>query len=331
MSLPQPAPGDLVQGVGAPRAIDDARVEVILQVLADPRQIVDHYDAVLLQQLPRPDPGKLQQLRRVDRAARQQHLAPRPGSAHDPVLRIFEAYCALALEQHAVRQCADLDAQIGPPHCGAQISHGSAAAPHVADGDLQRSDTVLLGAVKVGVEFMARLLRPGNKGVMQFVAGPQIGDAQWTANAVMLVGAAFLVLGAAEIGQYVLIRPAGIAELAPQIEILLLATDVDEPIDRARPAEHLAARPEHAAATQFAKRLGLEHPGDLRMEDVSVEPGGDVDPRVAVLAARLKQKHARRAVGGQAAGQHASGRAGPDDDEVEFSGILHACSPPNPV
>ena len=205
MSLPQPAPGDLVQGVGAPRAIDDARVEVILQVLADPRQIVDHYDAVLLQQLSRPDPGKLQQLRRVDRAAREQHLAPRPGSAHDPVLRIFEAYCALALEQHAVRQCADLDAQIGPPHCRPQIRHRRAAAPHVADGHLQRADPVLLGAVEIRIELMAGLLRSGDKGIVQFVPCPQIGDAQWSANAVMLVGAALLVFGAPEIGEHILI------------------------------------------------------------------------------------------------------------------------------
>ena len=60
VSLPQPTPRDLVQGVGAPCAIDDARVAVILQILADPRQIVHHRHAVLLQQFTRPDPGKLQ-------------------------------------------------------------------------------------------------------------------------------------------------------------------------------------------------------------------------------------------------------------------------------
>ena len=178
---------------------------------------------------------------------------------------------------------------------------------------------------------MASLLRPGDKGVMQFVPRPQIGDAKRSAGAVMLVGAALLVLGAPEIGQHVLVRPAGIAELAPQIEILSLAADVNEPVDRARPAEHLAARPQHAAPAELGERLGLEHPGDLRVEDVSVEPGGDVDPRVAVLAARLEQQHARRAVGGQAVGQHAAGRTGADDDEVEFSGVLHTCSPRNPI
>src|SRR5580704_3680999 len=144
---------------------------------------------------------------------------------------------------------------------------------------------------------MAGLLRPCDEGAMQFVPRPQIGDAQRPAGAVMLVGAALLMLGTPEIGQHVLIRPAGIAELAPQIEILSLAADVNEPVDRARPAEHLAARPQHAASAELGERLGLELPGYLRVEDVSVEPGRNVDPRVAVLAARPQQQHARCTVG----------------------------------
>src|SRR5205085_11578745 len=109
------------------------------------------------------------------------------------------------------------------------------------------------------------------------------------------------------------------------------AADVDEPVDRARSAENLAARPQDAAAAELGDGLRLEHPGDLRMEDVSVEPGGDVDPRVAVLAARLQQQHARRAVGSQAVGQHAAGRTGADDGEIVFSGILHSSSPRNSI
>ena len=62
---------------------------------------------------------------------------------------------------------------------------------------------------------MAGLLRSGDKGVVQFVPRPQVGNAKWPAGAMMFVGAALLVLGAPEIGQHVFIGPAGIAELAP--------------------------------------------------------------------------------------------------------------------
>ena len=270
-------------------------------------------------------------MRRIDRAAGKQYLPPCPHAVKNPSLRIFEPDRAPALKQDPVRQCPGLDAKVGPLHGRPQIGDRRAAAPHIADCDLQRADPVLLGAVEIPVELVAGLLCSGDKGVMQFVAGPQIGDAQWSAGAVMLVGAALLMLGAPEIGQHILVRPTGIAELAPQIKILPLAADVDQPVDRARSSEHFAARPQHAPPTQFGERLGLEHPGDLWVEDVSVEPGGDVDPRIAVLATRLQQQHAGSAVGGQAVRQHAAGRAGADNDEVEFSSILHSCSPRNPI
>ena len=68
------------------RLVDDARTEMVLQIVADPRQFVDHRDAVLAQQIARPDPGKLQQLRRLDRAAGEQYLGARPDAVDDAVL-----------------------------------------------------------------------------------------------------------------------------------------------------------------------------------------------------------------------------------------------------
>src|SRR5438874_72153 len=83
----------------------------------------------------------------------------------------------------------------------------------------------------------------GDKGVVKFVPGAQIGDVERAALAVIIVGAALLVLGAAEIRQHVVIAPAEAAELAPIVEILFLAADVDQAVDRGGAAEHLAARP----------------------------------------------------------------------------------------
>jgi transposase len=50
-----------------------------------------HRDAVLLQQRARPDAGKLQQLRRVDRPAGQQHLAPRAHLTDHAILAELDA------------------------------------------------------------------------------------------------------------------------------------------------------------------------------------------------------------------------------------------------
>ena len=60
-----------------------------------------------------------------------------------------------------------------------------------------------------------------------------VGHGERTANAVQFVFAALLVLGAAEVREHVAECPAGVAELTPMVEILLLAADIEQAIDRA--------------------------------------------------------------------------------------------------
>src|ERR1019366_4868258 len=52
------------------------------------------------------------------------------------------------------------------------------------------------------------------------------------ARAMQIIAAADLVLSAFEVRQHVVVRPSGIAELPPLIEILSLATDVHQTVDR---------------------------------------------------------------------------------------------------
>src|SRR6516165_10170449 len=145
---------------------------------------------------------------------------------------------------------------------------------------------------------MTRLLRSGDEAIMEFVLRPQIADVQRTPAAVVLIGAALLVLGSPEIGEHVIIRPAGIAQLPPQIEILFLAANVDEAIDRARSAEHFAARPNHTAAAELTKRLCFKLPGDFGVENIAVEPRRYVDPGIVIPAASFEHQNARRTVCG---------------------------------
>ena len=162
---------------------------------------------------------------------------------------------------------------------------------------------------------------------MQLVRRLHVADRERAAGAVQIVGAALLVLGAAEIREHVVVRPAGIAELPPMVEILFLAADIDETVDRRRAAQHLAARPLHAPPAQRLERLGLVDPGDRRVEDVAVEPGGDVNPGIGVLAAGFEQQHLRAGIGGQAIGQDAPRRTRADDDEIGFkrSNCIRTC------
>ena len=61
-------------------------IQVVLQVLAHAGQVVQHRNSVTADFLFRPDPRQHQQLRRVEDAPRQQHLA---GRAHLVILTLL--------------------------------------------------------------------------------------------------------------------------------------------------------------------------------------------------------------------------------------------------
>ena len=212
---------------------------MVLQIVADPRQFVDDRDAVLAQQFAGPTPESCSSCGDSSEPPDSNTSARARTRRGDAVLHEFETDRALAVEQHAVREGADFDGQVGPLHRRAQIGERGAAPPHLAHGQLVVADAFLLGAVEIGVGREPGLLRGGDKGVVQFVAGAQIGDVERAAGAVIIVRAALLVLGAAEIRQHVVIAPADAAELPPIVEILPLAADIDQPVDRLEPPSTL--------------------------------------------------------------------------------------------
>ena len=74
---------------------------MVLQVLADAREVVHDADAERLELGRVADPGDLQQLRRVDRAAAEDHLARLDPLGPDPA-RYLDPDRARAVEQDAV-------------------------------------------------------------------------------------------------------------------------------------------------------------------------------------------------------------------------------------
>ena len=64
---------------------------MVLQVLADPAELVDDGDAVRLQKRRRPDAGELEELRRADRAGGEDHLAAGGGVGGPAIVRELDA------------------------------------------------------------------------------------------------------------------------------------------------------------------------------------------------------------------------------------------------
>ena len=94
------------------------------------------------------------------------------------------------------------------------------------------------------------------------------------------VFAALLIFCAPEIWQNVSVRPSGIAQLTPKVEIFLLSAYVKQPVDRACPAKDLAARLVYPASIQLWFRFGFVHPVDLAVPERFCVTDGDVDPGI---------------------------------------------------
>ena len=135
----------------------DVDLEVVLEVLTDAGQVVDQVDAEAGKVVLVADAGELEQLRGVDGAAAQDHLAR--GDAAGPAgAEIVDADGALALEPDAGAERERVDGQVlAVPH-GVQVGprgREAAAAVHVA---VEAGETLLAVAVDVVGEVVARLL-----------------------------------------------------------------------------------------------------------------------------------------------------------------------------
>src|SRR5215510_8291804 len=230
------------------------------------------------------------------------------------------------------RSCGELNAppamMTSPAPRRPQVAHGRRPTASVARRQLIVAGALLGRTVEVVVARKARLLHRCQESLAQRMRLAHIGDRERSADAMPGIFAALLVLGAAEVGKHVGEAPAGVAELAPMIEILVLAADIEEAVDGARSAQHLAARLDDPAIIELGLRLRTVQPVDLGVGEQLSVAERDVNPDVAILAAGFEEKHAMAARRGQAMREHAAGAAGTDDDVVErFRRPPHAVPP----
>ena len=140
-----------VERAGALRAKHDQHGEMILQVLAD-RQVDDGLDTVLAQMRGRTDAGEHQQLRRVEGAAGDDHLARRP-STRRPCRRSLRPYSTPVARVPCISTrvaCAPVSTvRFSRLRAGLQIGARSRRPAAVADGVLAAAEAFLLLAVVV--------------------------------------------------------------------------------------------------------------------------------------------------------------------------------------
>ena len=231
-------------------------------------------------------------MRRADRAAGEDHLARASTRSIAPPRENSTPTARLPSNTTRCTSASVTTVEVRPLQRRAQIGARRALAAPAAAGLLHPAD-IVAGAGRQMVDVLV---------VFEADLGAGLDDLAGTApacrrfarsgaarRAVKLVGAALPALGPLEIRQHVVPRPAAIAELAPMVEILGLAADIDHAVDRLRAAEHAAARIEDRAVVDAGIGLGLEAPGQLRMVEQLHIAGRDVDERVPVAPAGLDQ------------------------------------------
>ena len=335
-AVPREPGGDRDRQLGG---VLDVDLEVVLEVLADAGELVDHGYAERLQVLGVADARELHQLGGVDRAAAEDHLAGLHRAVRPAAAQVVDTGGPLAVEADLGDHRERLDAEVGAVHHRVQVGAGGGEPAAVVDVAVEAREALLAVAVDVVGQRVAGLLGGLEERPEQRVGRRPALEDERPAAAAPGVGLAPPVdeqgLHPLEVGQAVQVVPVLHPLVAgPALVVHRVAALEDHPVDRAGPAEHLAAGVVDPAAVHLGLRLGLVLPVVEPAADRERQRGRHVDERVdaEVGATGLEHQHARRRVGGEPVGQRTAGRPAPDDDVVPVVPLpAHASPPPSVV
>ena len=133
---------------------------MVLQVFADPRQRMNDRRADRLDELRPADAGEFEELRRTDRAGRQNHLDARARLVALAVLAVSQAYRAAPVEKDPLDMRAGRQTQVRPLEDRLQKPARRAPAPPAALVDFEIGRAFVVAAIEV-VDFRDADLNPG--------------------------------------------------------------------------------------------------------------------------------------------------------------------------
>ncbi len=107
----------------------EVEFQMVLKVLADARPIGHDIDPEIAQFAGWSNAGEFQELGRIDRASRENHLAPRHRTPFRGSHAVRNARSDAPVEKHALDQRVGFDLQVRPAQRGLQIGVGGGPAP----------------------------------------------------------------------------------------------------------------------------------------------------------------------------------------------------------
>src|SRR5579872_675490 len=197
------------------------------------------------------DAGQHENLRRIDRAGREDDLPIGAGVKAFAVAPIFHRHGAAALDDNSLSQGVRGDDKIRPPKNRAQESFRGAAPLAVPDRKIIAAEAFLLLAIEIVIDGVARLPAGFDEQVEERILAARAANGQRPPGAMKGVAALDMAFRLAKVWEDFRIAPAGKAELRPAIVIAAIAAHIDHAIDRRGAAQRLAARPIDLPAVEF--------------------------------------------------------------------------------
>ena len=254
-----------------------------------------------------PDARQFQQLRRIDRTAREDHFAVGTHAVRPLASDVFNRTGPAALESDAGCERMGPHLEVGPAHGGSQVGVRGAASPAPAHRHVHAAKPFLLISIHIVGMRVTRLAGRRQPRRMQWIAEAAVSGLQLALSAAIFVAAFLPMFGAPEIRQNVAIRPTRRTRCAPSLEVLGVAADINQSVDGGRSTEHLAARGMHAAPIQVRLGLRVVEPIVLLHVHGDGQRRGHLNEDGAIRSSVFQQQHAASRVGAQAIRQHAAG------------------------
>ena len=290
-------------------------LHMVLQIGPDAGPVCDNLNPMRRQMARIANARQHQQLRRVDRRGRENHLCRRRNHLDPAAALDLDPGRAAVFDHHFPRQTAQHRA-VAAFLCRPQIGIGGRPALTFENRGLHRAKTFLLLAIVIGGHRIARLLPRRDKGVEQRVLARPAADVQRPFVAapgrIAAIMAPVPLLHPLEIGQNIGIAPARRALLGPMIIIARMAPHIDHAIDAGRSADHLAARCGQPPPVQMRFRLRLKAPVVNPHIHRIGQRARHLDERPDIAAAMLDHDHAFARLG-QPVGHRRAARARPHD------------------
>ena len=293
---------------------------MVLQVLADARQVLDDVHSSSIQDLLIANAGDLEQLGRVESATAEDNLvcshlarATLPGVLHADGLG--------ALEEDAGGFRAGAELQIRALQGWVQVCASCGETTALVDVRVEGAEALLAVAIDVRGVVVACLLHRLKESLEQRRIGRTALHTQRAVVAtarVVLVGAQ-RIFHALEVRQDMVptpvFQPLGVA---PLVVVHRVAALVDLAVDGGGTADDLAAGVVDATTVHLRFRLGFVLPVVVLVADWEGERRRHVNVEIpeGVHAAGFEYEHLLSVVCGQPVSQHRAGRARANDDDV---------------